>query len=138
MRGHLRERSPGHWAIILDARDPVTGTRRRRWRSFAGNKRQAQVECARLISELQDGAAVDPSRLTVAAFLDRFVSDWVGVHVGARTAVRYGELLNHVRRHLGDQQLQKVRPVDVAGLYAKLTRSGLAPRRRSAKRKPGT
>ena len=25
MKGHLRERSPGHWAIILDARDPHTG-----------------------------------------------------------------------------------------------------------------
>jgi hypothetical protein len=23
MKGHLRERSPGHWAIVIDTRDPV-------------------------------------------------------------------------------------------------------------------
>jgi hypothetical protein len=25
MKGHIRERSPGHWAIILDVPDPQTG-----------------------------------------------------------------------------------------------------------------
>ena len=45
MRGHLRERSPGHWAIVIDVRDPQTGKRKRRWHSFEGTKRQAQVEC---------------------------------------------------------------------------------------------
>ena len=36
MKGHIRERSPGHWAIILDLRD-ATGTRRRKWHSFRGS-----------------------------------------------------------------------------------------------------
>ena len=71
MKGHLRERSPGHWAIVIDVRDPQTGKRKRRWHSFAGTKRQAQVEAARLISELQNGTRIDPSRMTVSAFLER-------------------------------------------------------------------
>ena len=25
MKGHIRERSPGHWAIVLDVRDPSHG-----------------------------------------------------------------------------------------------------------------
>ena len=25
MRGHLRERSPGHWAIVIDVRDSPPG-----------------------------------------------------------------------------------------------------------------
>jgi hypothetical protein len=29
MRGHIKERSPGRWAIVLDVRDPETGWRRR-------------------------------------------------------------------------------------------------------------
>ena len=60
MRGHIRERSPGHWAIVIDVRDPQTGERRRRWHSFTGTKRQAQVECARLVSELQNGTRIGP------------------------------------------------------------------------------
>jgi hypothetical protein len=27
MKGHIRQRSPGHWAIVLDVRDPATGKR---------------------------------------------------------------------------------------------------------------
>ena len=128
MRGHLRERSPGRWAIVIDVRDPQTGKRKRRWHSFAGNKRQAQIECARLISEMDSGAVVDPSRITVAEFLDQFERDWIAIHTGARTAERYRGALAHVRRELGNAQLQKVRAADVAALYATLSRTGLAPR----------
>jgi len=126
MRGHIRERSPGHWAIVIDSRD-ATGQRKRRWHSFAGTKRQAQIECARLISEMQGGGAVDPSRVTVAEFLDRFQHDWVAVHVSAHSAGRYRGALGRVRRHLGAAQVQKVRPAHVAGFYAALSRAGLAP-----------
>ena len=62
MKGHIRERSPGHWAIVIDVRDPETGKRKRRWHSFAGNKRQAQIECARLISEIAGGTYLDVLR----------------------------------------------------------------------------
>jgi integrase len=128
MRGHLRERSPGHWAIVIDVRDPQTGKRKRRWHSFAGNKRQAQVECARLISEMESGAVIDPSRITVTEFLDRFERDWVDVHVSAASAARYRDALGRVRQHLGNVQLRKVRPADIAAFYAMLTRNGLAAR----------
>src|SRR5215467_6605178 len=47
----------GEWAIVLDVRDPQTGKRRRRWHSFRGTKREAQVECAKLIAEAQHGTA---------------------------------------------------------------------------------
>src|SRR5262245_49855486 len=122
MKGHIRERSPGHYAIILEDRDRDTGKRKRRWHKFTGTKRQAQVECARLISEMQGGGAVDPSRITVAAFLDRFERDWITLHTTARTAERYQGALGHVRRHLGNAQLQKIRPADVAALCATLSR----------------
>jgi len=29
MKGHIRERSPGHWAIVIDVREPQTGKRKR-------------------------------------------------------------------------------------------------------------
>jgi hypothetical protein len=64
MRGHIRERSPGHWAIVIDVRDPTTGKRKRRWHSFKGTKREAQIECARLVTERKGGAYIDPTRVT--------------------------------------------------------------------------
>ena len=66
MKGSIRERSPGRWAIIID--DPNSGTRKRRWHSFKGTKRQAQVECARLISEMQNGSYLAPSAFGTETF----------------------------------------------------------------------
>jgi integrase len=127
MKGHIRERSRGRWAIVLDTRDS-TGKRKRRWHSFVGTKREAQIECARLIAEAQGGTAVDPTRITVAQYLERFLRDWVAVHTTARTTTRYGVSLAHVRRHLGERRLQGLRPAELAALYASLARSGLAAR----------
>jgi hypothetical protein len=62
MKGHIRERSPGLWAIVLDIRDPETGKRKRKWHSFCGIKREAQTECSRLITEFAQGSYVEPQR----------------------------------------------------------------------------
>ena len=128
MKGHIRERSPGHWAIVIDVRDPQTGERKRRWHSFAGTKREAQVRCAQLIAEAQGGATVDPSRITLAQYLNRFERDWVSLHTTVASAQRYARSLAYARRHLGDRRLQTLRPADLAALYATLSRAGLAPR----------
>ena len=92
MKGHIRQRSPGHWAIVIDERDPQTGKRKRRWRSFAGTKRQAQVEAARLISERQNGTAVEPNRITLGQFLGQWL-EYIEPQVAPRTHERYGEIV---------------------------------------------
>jgi hypothetical protein len=68
MKGSIRERSPGHWAIILDVYDEA-GKRKRKWHSFKGNKKEAQIECARLITEMSDGKYVEASKLTVEQWI---------------------------------------------------------------------
>jgi integrase len=123
MRGHLRERSPGRWAIILDVRDS-TGTRKRRWHSFKGTKREAQVECARLISELQSGTAVDPSRMTVAAFLERWI-EHMASQVSPRSHERYAEIARkNLAPLLGALALTKLRPEHISQAYAKALANG--------------
>jgi integrase len=124
MKGHVRERSPGRWAIILDSRDPQTGKRKRRWHSFAGTKRQAQTECARLISELQSGAAVDPSRETISIYLARWLEHMRG-QVAPRTHERYAERARkNLAPLLGGLVLTKLRPEQVSQAYATALVSG--------------
>src|SRR3954469_5486069 len=110
MKGHIRERSPGRWAIILDLRDPETGKRKRKWHSFAGTKREAQKECARLISDMGSGAYIEPSKLTVAQFFDRWL-DHVRSQVGPRTFERYEEIARkNLAPLIGSALLTKLRP----------------------------
>jgi len=67
MRGHIRQRSPGHWAIILDI--IKDGARKRKWHSFKGTKREAQAECAKLIAAMAEGTYVEANKLTVGQHL---------------------------------------------------------------------
>lgn len=93
MKGHIRERSPGKWAIILDVgeRDPKTGKKKRKWHSFTGTKRQAQNECARLINELTQGTYVEPTKQTTAEFLDEWLA-FIKPSVAPKTHERYTEI----------------------------------------------
>src|SRR5262245_11696186 len=124
MKGHIRERSPGHWAIVIDVRDPEGGKRKQRWYSFKGAKRQAQIECARLISEIQKGTAVEPSRMTVAAFLERWIEHMQG-QVSPRSHERYAELARkNLVPLLGALALTKLQPAHISQAYAKALASG--------------
>lgn len=124
MKGHIRERSPGHWAIVLDIRDPETGARRRKWHSFAGTKRQAQVECARLVAEMGRGAYVEPTKLTVSDFLDQWLTH-TRSQVAPRTHERYEEIARKtIAPLLGSVALAKLRPDQISAAYAKALASG--------------
>jgi integrase len=124
MKGHIRERSPGHWAIVIDVRDPQTGKRKRRWHSFTGTKREAQVECARLLTEQNTGTAVEPSRMTVAAFLERWIEHMQG-QVSPRSHERYAELCRkNLVPLLGGLILTKLQPAQISQAYSKALTSG--------------
>jgi len=127
MKGHIRERSPGHWAIILDV-PGEDGKRRRKWQAFKGTKRESQAECARLITELKAGAYVEQHRQTLNDFLDRWERDWAATNVSPKTNERYSELLRtHVRPHIGAKPIQSIRVEDLNRLYSDLHQK-IAPR----------
>jgi integrase len=136
MSGHIRRRGTRSWELKFDiGTDPLTGRRRVRYVSFKGSKRKAEIELARLVSENAAGLGIDPSKATLSEFLDRWDRDWAASNVEGKTIERYRELIAlYVKPHLGMVRIQKLRPVDLNELYAKLLREGgkggraLAPR----------
>ena len=126
MRGHLRERSPGRWAIVIDVRDPQTGKRKRRWHSFKGTKREAEIKRAELIAAVGKGGYVEPSKTTVADLVRARVDQWQAAgDISARTAQRYRQLVeNQIVPHLGTKTLQKLRPLDIEGWHTTLRNGG--------------
>jgi integrase len=123
MKGHIRERSPGRWAIVIDRRD-AAGKRKRKWHSFSGTKRQAQVECARLISEMRGGTYIGPSKITMAQHMERWL-DHVKSQISPRTHERYCEIVRkNIIPPLGAIYLTKLRPVQISDAYAKALANG--------------
>lgn len=124
MKGHIRERSPGHWAIILDVPDPQSGKRRRKWHSFKGTKREAQIESARLIAAIQGGTYLEPSKTTLAQFLDRWL-DHMRSQISFKSHARYSELARkNIVPLLGSVVLTKLRPAQISAAYSKALTEG--------------
>ena len=124
MKGHIRERSPSHWAIVLDIRDPETSERKRKWHSFTGTKREAQIECSRLITEIAGGSYVEPSKTTLAVYLDEWLAR-IEPSVAPRTFERYQEIARkNLVPLLGQTVLTKLRSEQIAAAYAKALKSG--------------
>src|SRR4051812_23833702 len=76
MKGHICEKpkGSGNWYAVIDVRDPATGKRRRKWHTLgASGKRQAQIECAKLISSIDGGTYMEPDKTTLAKYLERWM-----------------------------------------------------------------
>jgi hypothetical protein len=109
---------------VLEQRDPTSGKRKRKWHSFVGTKRQAQIECARLISEMNGGNYVEPSKVTVLQFLERWLKH-IKPNVSPRTHERYEEIaLKNIAPLIGAKLLVKLKPIEISEAYSKALESG--------------
>ncbi|WP_425963751.1 tyrosine-type recombinase/integrase [Rhizobium nepotum] len=126
MKGHIRERSPGKWAIVLDVgeKDPATGKKKRKWHSFTGTKRQAQSECARLISEIKADRYVEPSKQTVSEFFTEWLA-FIKPTVSAKTHERYTEICEkNLTPLIGDVILSKLKTDRINSAFTKALTAG--------------
>jgi hypothetical protein len=93
--------------------------------TFHGSTTDAHKELRRLLKSADDGAHIDHSKVTVAAFLERWERDWAANNVSPKTLERYqGIIVKQIRPNIGDLAAQKLRAVDLNDLYAKLPREG--------------
>jgi integrase len=119
MAGHIRRSGKASWELKFN----VAG--KTQYRSVKGSKREAIAEMTRLTASALAGTYVDANKITVGEFLDTWLRTWVASNVGGKTADRYAEeAQRYIVPHIGDLQLQRLRPVAINEFYAKLLREG--------------
>jgi integrase len=126
MPGRITRRGRQSWTVIVDlGADPVTGKRRQLSRSVKGPKRNAEAELVRLLHDRDTGVERPTGKLTVAAYLEQWLRDYVKGNCAPKTYVTYGQV---VRQHFvpafGSVELVALRPSHIQALYAKLLLDG--------------
>ncbi|MFI0844401.1 tyrosine-type recombinase/integrase [Mesorhizobium sp. IMUNJ 23232] len=124
MKGHVFERSPGKWAIVLDVYDE-NGKRKRKWHTFeTKSRRKAEEECARLIAEIRGGNYLEPSKLAFGEYLERWLTHMKS-QVSPRTHERYSEIVRkNIVPLIGSVILTKLKPAKISDAYATALASG--------------
>jgi integrase len=126
MRGSIRKRG-STWRAVYD--EPSSdGTRKQRTKGGFATKRAAQAFLTEQLRRLDTGSYVEPSEVTVRAYL---VDEWLPSATPSlrpATADLYERAVRlYLVPELGATQLQALRGGHLNSLYAKLERDGLAP-----------
>ncbi len=127
-RGSIRQDINGTWSYTVDITAPGDKRRQMRKRGFA-TRRAAQTALTKVLRELDTGAHVDPSRLTLADYVER---DWLpNARMRLRPSTLHSYQRNlriHVLPTLGGTPLQRITGSQLTALYARLLEDGLADR----------
>jgi len=135
-RGSIQQRSPGTWSIRVELPpDPGTNRRRQKRVTVRGTKREAEVELANLLHQLNTGSLINPGKITLGDFLNSWLRDYVETQVMVTTQQGYRTIIEkHLIPNLGSIPLAKLRPSHLQAYYAKalvdghrLQKRGLSP-----------
>ena len=85
----------------------------------------AQRELARLLHEASTGSYVEPARMSVSEFLDRWLTDYAKPKVSPKTYERYQEMIDgHISPALGSYLLPKLAPLQIQAFYSRALAKG--------------
>jgi integrase len=122
MRGNITRRGKSSWRIKFDA-GTIAGQRQTKFFTVRGRRQVAERELTRLISAAHAGTLVEQSSVSVADYLRSWLG---GLHgLAGKTRQEYGRLITRlVIPHLGNHELQRLRPANIADWHTKLLASG--------------
>jgi integrase len=108
------------WDIILSL-GRVNGRWKQKWVRYHGTRQQAEQKVRELVGEVEHGDFIDPTKLTVAQYLDEWLATAVKPRRTANTYDVYAAAIkNHLVPALGAFPLQKLNPLHVERYYADL------------------
>lgn len=130
MKGYIRSRGERSWQIIFDVtRDPETGKRCQHRETVKGTKREAETRLRELLHSLETGVYVKPSKVTLAEFLERWLSDYAKPNLSPRGFERYaGIVRQHLIPDMGGLALIQLKPEHIQQHYTAKLNSGLSAR----------
>jgi integrase len=125
MRGSIVKRGTRYSVVLELDRDPLTGKRRREWHSGYRTKRDAEAARVEILSRLQRGEYVAPSKLTVADYLE---DRWLPAKTATLAPSTHASYSRNVRCHIvpgiGSAPLQGLSADVLTRFYAERLRSG--------------
>lgn len=125
-RGSITEVEKGKvFRVRWDDQPGPDGKRRPRSRTIKGSRADARRELARILREVDLGLGATPDSITVAAYLEHWLTTRVASHCNALTQQNYRQ---HVERHIvpsiGSVRLGDLSAAHIAAMHARLLREG--------------
>ena len=123
MKGTVIKRGQS-WSVVVDAGRDEDGKRLRKWHSGYATKKAAEEARIVILSSLQRGEYVPPSKQTLGEWLEVWLEGRTGLADTTRDGYEYE--VKRVSKTLGSRRLRDVTPAILADFYRQLTEQGLS------------
>lgn len=136
MRGSVIRQKSGSWRITVSlGKNPQTDKYEKYQETFCGTKREADKRLRELITQFEKGNIINPEKLTVGEWLDRWLGDATKSLV-PKTVDGYRSIIeNHLKPHLGNVPLSKLHPANLQAFYNLMLAEGRRDNKKSKGRK---
>lgn len=126
--GTIRKRPDGRWeARYTTGRDPGTGKQVQK-SVYGATQAEVRKKLQQATTAIDEGIYMEPSRLTVGAWLDIFLAEYLA-GVKPRTLDSYKTACNHhIKPALGAVKLNALNTPTIQAFYNKLQKGGLSPK----------
>lgn len=127
MRGHVRQRAPGKWSVVLDVGRDETGKRKQKWKSGYRTKGEAEDALVDLLGKWKRGETIDPDMTPFGDYLVAWI-DGREDELASLSVTKYRSVVrNYVSKTpLGGMPLGKIRRPHIRAHDQELQRQGLS------------
>ncbi len=124
MKGHITKRSPGTWSIVIELGRDNNGKRKQQWSTVNGTKKEAETEMRRIITSIENGDYIEPSKLTVGKYLERWLEQ-IKPTITTKTYIRYESIcIKHLVPALGNHKIKRLAGLHIESYYTKARKEG--------------
>lgn len=103
------------WQLTVEMpRDPITGERKRKYKTVTGTKKEADQALRRFITELERGEYIEDNNITVSDWLQKWLEVYIVPTVSPTTLVGYkGMIRRYIDPLIGHLQVQELNALAV-------------------------
>jgi integrase len=113
-RGHVRQRGPETFAIIIDRGRDLHGKRQQSWITFHGTAEEAEKEKNRLLKAYDEGTYTPSSGMRVKKYLATWLETDARMGITDKTYERYREIAEkHLVPAFGHLRLSELNPIHI-------------------------
>lgn len=121
--GSIYQRPDGSWCAMIEL-GIVNGKRKRKY-LYGATRKEVAEKLRQLFNQQQQGINIDPERITVGEFLDRWLEQVIKPHRRPRTYSSYADTIRlHLKPRLGHHQLTKLTAIHVQTMINEMAASG--------------
>ena len=118
MAGSIEKRGKNSYRLTVSEGFDLTGRPMIHRKTIHGTKREAEVELAKFVTEVQNGLVIDSKSLKFSEFVEVWKRDYGSKELAPTTYKRYCRMLEtRILPYFGHFYINKIRPTDIMKFY---------------------